>query len=86
VLRENARTLLVEAAPHYRLTPAVGGKLAVRQPGHDPALIDHAWRVQRRLNARWNLLRTGLGKPAGIVTIAIAREFAGACRAIATAP
>jgi hypothetical protein len=53
----HARRLLVEAALHYRLAPSVGGKLAVRQRGQDPALIDHAWRVQRRLNARWNLLR-----------------------------
>jgi transposase len=82
----HARRLLVEAALHYRLTPAVGGKLAVRQRGQDPALIDHAWRVQRRLNARWNRLRTGRGKPAGIVTIAIARELVGACWEIATAP
>src|ERR687887_651257 len=81
----HARRLLVEAALHYRLTPAVGGKLAIRQRGQDPALIDHAWRVQRRLNARWNLLRNGRGKPAGIVTIAIARELVGACWEIATA-
>jgi transposase len=81
----HARRLLVEAALHYRLTPSVGGKLAVRQRGQDPALIDHAWRVQRRLHARWNLLRTGRGKPAGIVTIAIARELVGACWEIATA-
>lgn len=69
----HARRLLVEAALHYRLAPSVGGKLAIRQRGHDPALIDHAWRIQRRLNARWNLLRNGRGKPAGIVTIATAR-------------
>ena len=81
-----ARRLLVEAALHYRLTPAVGGKLALRQRGQDPGLIDHAWRIQRRLNARWNLLRNGRGKPAGIVTIAIARELVGACWEIATAP
>jgi transposase len=81
----HARRLLVEAALHYRLTPAVGGKLAIRQRGQDPAVIDHAWRVQRRLNARWNLLRNGRGKPAGIVTIAIARELVGACWEIATA-
>jgi transposase len=81
----HARRLLVEAALHYRLAPSVGGKLAVRQRGQDPALIDHAWRVQRRLNARWNLLRNGRGKPAGVVTIAIARELVGACWEIATA-
>jgi transposase len=80
----HARRLLVEAALHHRLTPAVGGKLAVRQRGQDPALIDHAWRVQRRLNARWNRLRTGRGRPAAVVTIAIARELVGACREIAT--
>jgi hypothetical protein len=82
----HARRLLVEAALHYRLTPAVGGKLAVRQRGPDPALIDHAWRVQRRRNACRNSLRNGRGKPAGIVTIAIARELVAACREIATAP
>jgi transposase len=81
----HARRLLVEATLHYRLAPSVGGKLAVRQRGPDPALIDHAWRVQRRLNARWNLLRNGRGKPAGIVTIAITRELIGACWEIATA-
>jgi hypothetical protein len=46
----------------------------------------HAWRVQRRLNARWDLLRNGRSKPAGVVTIAIARELVGACWEIATAP
>jgi transposase len=81
----HARRLLVEAALHYRLTPAVGGKLAIRQRGQDPAVIDHAWRVQRRLHARWKLLREGRGKPAGVVTIAIARELIGACWEIATA-
>src|SRR4051794_9627352 len=81
----HARRLLAEAALHYRLAPAVGGKLAIRQRGQDPALIDQAWRVQRRLHARWKLLREGRGKPAGIVTIAIARELVGACWEIATA-
>ena len=81
----HARRLLVEAALHYRLTPAVGGKLAIRQRGQDPAVIDHAWRVQRRLHARWKPLREGRGKPAGVVTIALARELIGACWEIATA-
>src|SRR5215211_3513971 len=82
----HARRLLVEAALHYRLSPSVGGKLAVRQRGQDPALIDHAWRIQRRLHARWQLLRNNRGKPAGVVTIAIARELVGACWEIATTP
>ena len=79
----HARRLLVEAALHYRLAPAVGGKLAIRQRGQDPAVIDQAWRVQRRLHARWKLPREGRGKPAGVVTIA--RELIGACWEIATA-
>jgi transposase len=58
----HARRLLVEAALPYRLTPAVGGTLAVRQRGQDPALIDHAWRVQRRLHARWNLYARGAAR------------------------
>jgi transposase len=81
----HARRLLVEAALHYRLTPAVGGKLAIRQRGQDPTVIDQAWRVQRRLHARWKLLREGRGKPAGVVTIALARELIGACWEIAIA-
>jgi hypothetical protein len=83
--RRTRAWLLVEAALPYRLTSAVGGSLAVRQRGQDPALIDHAWRVQRRLNARWNLMRNARGKPAGVVTIAIARALVGACWEIATA-
>jgi transposase len=82
----HARRLLVEAALHDRLAPSVGGKLAVRQRGQDPAPIDHARRVQRRLNARRNPPRNGRGKPAGVVTIAIARELIGACWEIATTP
>ena len=81
----HARRLLVEAALHHRLSPAVGGKLAVRQRGQDPVVIDHAWRIQRRLHARRQLLRNNRGKPAGVVTIAIARELVGACWEIATA-
>jgi hypothetical protein len=37
------------------------------------------------LHARWKLLREGRGKPAGAVTIAIARELVGAGWEIATA-
>jgi hypothetical protein len=37
-----------------------------------------------RVYARWNPLRNGRGRPAAVVTIAIARELVGACREIAT--
>jgi transposase len=76
----HARRLLVEAALHYRLSPSVGGKPARPGPrAHRPCLARPA-PAQRALE----LLRTGRGKPAGIVTIAIARELVGACWEIAT--
>lgn len=73
----HARRLLVEAAQNYRLAPSVGGKLAARQRDQDPVIIDMAWRIQRRLHARWHLLRVARGKPNGVVTIALARELIG---------
>ena len=75
----HARRLLVEAAYHYRHRPSVGETLERRQRGQNPAVIDAAWRTQRRLNARWQHLRSIRGKPNGIVAIAVARELACAC-------
>jgi transposase len=45
----HARRLLVEAAHHYRHQSAIGETLARRQHGHDPRIIEIAWRAQRRL-------------------------------------
>ena len=53
----HARRLLVEAAHHYRHRPAVGDGLARRQHGQDPRVIEIAWRAQRRLHQRWQVLR-----------------------------
>ena len=75
----HARRLLVEAAHHYRHRPAVGDTLARRQHGQDPRVIEIAWRAQRRLHQRWNVLRVQRRKPAGVVTIACARELAAFC-------
>jgi transposase len=72
----HARRLLVEAAHHYRHRPAISEALARRQQGQDPRVIAIAWRAQRRLNQRWQHLRTERGKPAGVVAIACARELA----------
>jgi len=74
----HARRLLVEAAHHYRHRPAVGDALARRQHRQDPRVID-AWRAQRRLHARWQLLAGRRRKPAGVVAIACARELAAFC-------
>lgn len=72
----HARRLLVEAAHHYRHSPAVAIELARRQVGQDPRVCQVAWKAQRRLHARWRTLAGRRGKPAGIVAVACARELA----------
>ena len=71
----HARRLLVEAAWHYRRPPAVGLTLERRQRGIDPRVVAIAWRCQQRLYRRHRLLRLERRKPAGVVTIACAREL-----------
>jgi transposase len=80
----HARRLLVEAAHHYRHRPAIGDTLARRQHGQDPRVIAIAWRAQRRLHQRWQLLAGQRRKPAGVVAIACARELAAFCWEAAT--
>jgi len=80
----HARRLLVEAAHHYRHQPAVGDKLARRQHEQDPRVIEISWRAQRRLHQRWTVLRGQRHKPAGVVTIAVARDLAAFCWEAAT--
>jgi transposase len=80
----HARRLLVEAAHHYRHRPAIGDTLARRQHGQDPRVIEVAWRAQRRLHARWQVLAGQRRKPAGVVAIACARELAAFCWEAAT--
>jgi transposase len=75
----HARRLLVEAAHHYRHRPAVGAALARRQHAQDPRVIAVAWRAQRRLHDRWQVLAGQRRKPAGVVAIACARELAAFC-------
>ena len=43
------RHILVQAAWHYRLRPAVGVQLKKRQCGQPPGVIAHAWKSQHRL-------------------------------------
>lgn len=71
----HARRLLVEAAHHYRHQPQVGQTLSYRQAGQDPRACEIGWRCQQRLHRQYQRLRIKRGKPANIVTIALAREL-----------
>ena len=79
----HARRLLVEAAWHYRRLPATGITLARRQEGIDPRVVAVAWRAQLRLHKRYTQMRAR-NKPAGVITIANARELACFCWEAAT--
>jgi transposase len=80
----HARRLLVEAAWHYARPPRTSSTLQRRQADAAPAVIDCAWRAQRRLYQRWQTLRVDRQKRAGIVAIAVARELAHYCWEITT--
>jgi transposase len=71
----HARRLLIEAAHHCRHRPHVTEQLKRRQHGVDPRVVTIAWRAQRRLFERWERLRVERKKPAGVVSVALAREF-----------
>ena len=81
----HARRLLIEASYHYQRHPGISAALERRQRDQDAAVINIAWRAQRRLNARWHQLKHMRKKPNGIVAVAIARELAGFCWEIALA-
>ena len=77
-----ARRLLIEAAWCYRFPARISRELRLRQEEQPKAIRDIAWKGQVRLCARYRrLARTG--KPANVVTTAIARELAGFVWAIA---
>jgi transposase len=79
----HVRRLLVEAAWHQRRRPRVGERLAARQRGQDPLVIERAWRAQQRLHRRWARMASR-GKPHQKIVVAVARELAGFVWAIAT--
>lgn len=72
----HARRLLIEAAHHCRHRPNVSVQLERRQRGQDPRVVAIAWRCQRRLHERWVALRLERKKPAGVASVALARELA----------
>jgi transposase len=81
----HARRLLVEAAWHYRRAPAKGQTLRRRQDGQPAHIIEISWQAQRRLHRVWHRLDTQRGKRRTIVAVAVARELAGFCWALANA-
>jgi transposase len=77
-----ARRLLVEAAWSYRFPARLSREILLRQENQTKPIRDIAWKGQVRLCARYRKLARA-GKPANIVTTAIARELAGFVWAIA---
>jgi transposase len=73
----HVRRVLVEAAWHYRLRPAVGENLRRRSQGQPPEVLAQAWDTQVRLSARYRRL-TGRGKRSTVAVVAVARELAKA--------
>jgi transposase len=70
-----ARRILVEAAWHYLRPPRIGVTLRDRQAGQPDDILQIAWRAQHRLHRLHRRLRSR-GKPANVVTVAVARELA----------
>jgi transposase len=81
----HARRLLVEASWHYRKTPARGITLQRRQDGQPAHIIAISWQAQQRLHRVWRRLAEDRGKRRTIVAVAVARELAGFCWALAHA-
>jgi transposase len=76
------RRLLIEAAWCYRFPARVSRDLRLRQEDQPKSIREIAWKGQVRLCARYRrLARTG--KPANVVTTAIARELVGFVWALA---
>jgi transposase len=79
----HARRLLVEAAWHQRQPLRASATLERRRQGQPAAVRARADQSARRLHHRWHALE-GRGKRRTIVAVAVARELAGHCWALAT--
>jgi len=82
---KHARRLLVEASWHYKKTPARGVTLTRRQEGQPASVVAISWQAQQRLHRVWTRLVDQRGKRSTIVAVAVARELAGFCWALAHA-
>jgi len=79
----HVRRLLIEAAWHQRPPSRRSITLERRRAGKPLAVQAQAERSGRRLHGRWHALESR-GKPRTIVVVAVARELAGHCWALAT--
>lgn len=79
----HARRLLVEAAWHQRRPVRASVALEKRRQGQPAPVRARADQSGRRLHARWHALESR-GKRRTIVAVAVARELAGHCWALAT--
>jgi transposase len=79
----HARRLLVEAAWHQRRPLRESATLTQRRQAQPPAVRACADQSARRLHRRWHRLEQR-GKRRTVVAIAVARELAGHCWALAT--
>jgi len=77
-----ARRMLIEAAWSYRFPARISRELLSRQESLSKPIRDTAWKAQERLCRRYRKLARA-GKPATVVTAAIARELTGFVWAIA---
>jgi transposase len=71
-----ARRMLIEAAWTYRFPARISRDLLLRQEGLARPVCETAWKAPTRLCGRYHKL-SRLGKPANVVTAAVARELAG---------
>jgi transposase len=78
----HARRLLVEAAWHYRRDPRVNHQLERRQQGQPAEALRISWAAQRRLNRVWRRME-GRSKRRTVIAVAVARQLAGFCWAVA---
>jgi transposase len=79
----HVRRLLIEAAWHQRPPSRRSITLEHRRAGKPLTVQAQAERSARRLHGRWHALESR-GKPRTIVVVAVARELAGHCWALAT--
>src|SRR3954447_24937280 len=78
----HVRRLLVEAAWHHRPPYRPSTKLQRRWQRAPGPVVAHAAKGNRRLHARWQSFDTRRKRPV-VANLAIARELAGWCRALA---
>jgi transposase len=71
-----AQRMLIEAAWSYRFPARISREQLLRQEALSKPVRDTAWKAQERLRRRYRKLGQA-GKPASVVTAAIARELSG---------